>query len=212
MSDKMHPRFSVVMTVFDNAHELEENLPAYLTQEYEPGYEVIIVDESSTDETDDVLTRFKATHAHLYTTFLPRPNRRVSRYRMALTLGVKAAKNEWIIFADIRHSPAKTWLSELAEYATSSQAMILGYYKNNGDTRLQLFDDIGLSRDIVSKTERRKANGHRGSLLRYLRGKYDFTVVSANRGHDLLRFYELDLRGGRLMACRLRTLLYNMFH
>ena len=47
--------FSIVMTVYDQAHDLEENLPAFLTQEYEPGYEVIVVDESSTDNTEDVL-------------------------------------------------------------------------------------------------------------------------------------------------------------
>ena len=45
---KNERRFSIIMTVYDQAGELEENLPAFLQQEYEPGYEVIVVDESST--------------------------------------------------------------------------------------------------------------------------------------------------------------------
>ena len=59
------------MAVHDNAQELERNLPAFLTQDYAPGYEIIIVDESSTDETEDVLKRFKHQHNNLYTTFIP---------------------------------------------------------------------------------------------------------------------------------------------
>ena len=37
------------MTVYDQAYELQENLTAFLTQQYQPGYEVVVVDESSTD-------------------------------------------------------------------------------------------------------------------------------------------------------------------
>ena len=35
-------KYSIVMTCYDQATELESNLPAFLTQEYEPGYEVIV--------------------------------------------------------------------------------------------------------------------------------------------------------------------------
>ena len=42
--------FSIMMMVYDQAPELRDNLPAFLTQEYEPGYEVIVIDETSTEE------------------------------------------------------------------------------------------------------------------------------------------------------------------
>ena len=70
--DNKESSFSVIMTVYDHARELEEHLPAFLTQEYEPGYEVIVVDETSTDETPDVLKLFKNDYPHLYSTFLPK--------------------------------------------------------------------------------------------------------------------------------------------
>ena len=207
------------MTVFDNAGELEQNLPAYLGQDYGGGYEVIVVDESSTDNTDDVLTRFKAAAAEepeskprFYTTFLPRPNRRVSRQRLALTLGVKAARNEWLVFADIGAAPPADWLSQLAEHATAGTTLMLGYTHKNGNTTLQLFADTADAHTIVGKAERRHANGHKGRLLRRLRGKYDFTVVRAKSGHDLLRHYDLDIHGSALLGYRLRTLFYNLFH
>ena len=84
------PKISVIMAVQDQAHDLELNLPIFLTQQGEADYEVIVVNDSSTDETTDVLKRMKAEYPHLYTTFLPSsivpyP----SRLRLALTIGAK---------------------------------------------------------------------------------------------------------------------------
>ena len=54
------PTFCVIITTYDDARKIEENLPVFLEQEYEPGYQVIIVDMSSTDDTADVLKSLKA--------------------------------------------------------------------------------------------------------------------------------------------------------
>ena len=75
--------FSIIMTVCDDARLIEENLPLFLEQDYEAGFEVIVVDESSTDNTADVLKLLKTEHSNLYTTFLPRPNRLINRPRLA---------------------------------------------------------------------------------------------------------------------------------
>ena len=77
--NKNERSFSIIMTVYDQAPELRENLPLFLTQEYEPGYEVIVVDETSTDGTTDMLKLLKEDYPHLYTTFLPKPNRLLVR-------------------------------------------------------------------------------------------------------------------------------------
>ena len=134
-------RFSVIMAVYEKARELEESLPDFLTQAYEPGYEVIVVDESSTDDTEDVLKLFKQEHPQLYTTFLPKPNLNITRRRLALSIGVKAAKNEWVIFTDINAKPTSSeWLKELAEFINGSSEVILGYFRKKG-TKLQIFDE-----------------------------------------------------------------------
>ena len=140
-SSNNNATFSVIMTVYDEARKLEENLPLFLEQDYETGYEVIVVDESSTDDTVDVLKLQKAKYPHLYTTFLPKPNRLVTRQRLALTLGVKAAKNEWIIFTDIQTPPpSDQWLKELAEFTVEGTTLLLGYInRKTGDVRLQQF-------------------------------------------------------------------------
>lgn len=202
------------MTVYNDVQLLENNLPAFLEQNYEPGYEVIVVDESSTDDTPDMLKLFKARYPHLYSTFLPKPDIQVSRQRLALTLGVKAAKKDWIIFTDISRVPDnREWLNELAQYASTPTQLILGYKRpKTDDLRLQLFDSVDEAGFIIGKTERKQAHGHRGKRMRYLRGKYDFIAVPTRLGHDALRHYERNLHGWRLLGRRLHIALHNLFH
>ena len=203
-------RFSVIMTVYDNGQELEQHLPAFLTQDYSPGYEVIVVDESSTDHTEDVLKLQKQQYPQLYTTFLPKPNRNVTRKKLALTIGVKAAKKEWVVFSDIHAAPtSSTWLTEIAEAIDRSTDILLGYFKKD-QIRLQAYEDIEQSRSIIRKAERLRADGHRGKHLKRLRGKYDFIVVRTEKAHDVLKFFEHKISLRRLLGLRLSVMCHNL--
>ena len=204
-------KFSVIMTVFDNGSDLEQHLPAFMTQTYEPGYEVIVVDESSTDQTDDVLKLMKQQYPHLYSTFLPKPDIHVVRKRLALTIGVKASKNEWIIFSDINAFPQDdNWLQTIADNLGDTTGIMLGRYKK-GELTTRLFEDIEAVSDYIVKGERQRADGHKGSRLRKLRGKYDFVVVRANEAHELLKYFEQPVGFGRLLGLRTRIMFRNLF-
>ena len=198
------------MTVYDNGQELEQHLPAFLTQDYSPGYEVIVVDESSTDHTEDVLKLQKQQYPQLYTTFLPKPNRNVTRKKLALTIGVKAAKKEWVVFSDIHAAPtSSTWLTEIAEAIDRSTDILLGYFKKD-QIRLQAYEDIEQSRSIIRKAERLRTDGHRGKHLKRLRGKYDFIVVRTEKAHDVLKFFEHKISLRRLLGLRLSVMCHNL--
>ena len=204
-------RFSVIMTVFDNGSDLEQHLPAFLTQTYEPGYEVIVVDESSTDNTDDVLKLLKQQNPHLYTTFLPKPDIHVVRKRLALTIGVKAAKNEHIIFSDINAFPQdENWLQTIADNFGNTSGIMLGRY-HKGELKMRLFDDLEAVSNYIIKNERQRADGHKGTRLRKLRGKYDFIVVRASEAHELLKRFDQTVGFGRLLGLRLSVLFHNLF-
>ena len=196
-------KFSVIMTVFDNGNDLEQHLPAFLTQTYEPGYEVIVVDESSTDNTDDVLKLLKQQHPHLYTTFLPKPDIHIVRKRLALTIGVKAAKNERIIFSNINAFPQdETWLQTIADNLGNASGIMLGCYQK-GELKMRLFDDLESVSDYIIKNERQRADGHKGTHLKNLRGKYDFIVVRTAEAHELLKRFDQSVGFGRLLGLRL---------
>jgi len=106
---------AIVIAVHDNGPELKLNLPKYLGQLWGSGLKVIVVNDSSTDDTSDVLKRMKADYPQLYTTFIPASSHR-NRRRLALTIGAKAAESRWIAVADIRYAPeTDKWLSLLAQ-------------------------------------------------------------------------------------------------
>jgi len=184
-------KFSVIMTVYDSAQELEDNLPAFLTQEYEQGgYEVIVVDESSTDNTGDVLKRLRSDYPHLYSTFLPRPNRLVSRKKMAFSIGAKAAKHEWLLLTSISKKPAASdVLQAISSTLDESADVTLGYIGRKG-IRLQPFATLDDVRRHIVRSERILTSVRERKCLHYAWGRYDFIIVRKALIYDLLRLYE----------------------
>lgn len=190
----IRPTFSIVIAVCDQAMEISKNLPSLLTQRYDGDYEVIVVDESSVDDTADILKQLKNEYTNLYSTFLPKYHFQRNRQRLALTLGVKASKKEWIIFYDI-HTPAPsdTWLSELSDFTVYPTVLLLGYInKKKGDVRLQKYEQADQAYRLIKKTEHwRNGIGHFRWMRHLLsKTKYKFIVVPTASGHETLRMFE----------------------
>ncbi len=187
--------FSIVITAHNQAGELERNLPILLSQDYPHGYEVIVVDESSTDSTDDVLKRLKAGHDNLYTTFIPSSSHYISRKKLAMTVGMKAARHEWIIFTDADCRPdSPSWLTAMAQHCGETTDMVLGYSHYESETpAFYRFERMLMSSYIFRTAQKKTAYrytgnnlalrksvfmAHNGFLknLMFLRGEYDFMV------------------------------------
>ena len=98
------------------AQMLERHLPQFLSQDYAPGFEVVVVAEKGDSDTEDVLNRY-AGNPLLYSTYIPDSSRYMSRKKLAITLGVKAAHNEWIVMTDAFCSPSGNhWLQAIASH------------------------------------------------------------------------------------------------
>lgn len=188
-------KFSIIITSHDKGNELERNLPEFLSQDYEPGFEVIVVDESSTDNTDDVLTLLKNKYPNLYSTFIPESSHYLSRRKLALTIGIKAAKNEWLILTDADCRPDnKEWLKAISRHCSEQHDLVLGYTSYQPSSKMfHRFERLLTSCYLLRKAQNGTAyryNGnnlamrksifmcHNGFLknLKYLRGEYDFIV------------------------------------
>jgi glycosyltransferase involved in cell wall biosynthesis len=189
------PALSVVIAVHDNAAETARNLPAFLSQEYDGDYEVIVVNDSASNDTSDILTRLSSSHPHLYTTFIPESSHYLSRRKLALTVGVKAAKNEWIVFTDIDCRPVSDlWIKTISEYCSNDIDMVVGYTNYDATAKSYYrFDRLQSACYQLRKAQNGTAyryDGHclaiRRSMfmarngflrnLKYLRGEYDFLV------------------------------------
>ena len=203
--------FSIIMTVYDQAHELKENLPAYLTQVYEPGYEVIVVDETSTDETPDVLKLYKRDYPNLYTTFLPKPNRLHIRRKMAFNIGLKASKNEWVIFHNICNKPTdENELQTIAEALDKNAELTFGYISKKG-IRLQPFASYEDACYHILKAERKLKHIYKRRFMNYTWGRYDFIIVRKEVSYDVLKYFEQKISTTSLIGYRIYIILKNLF-
>jgi cellulose synthase/poly-beta-1,6-N-acetylglucosamine synthase-like glycosyltransferase len=121
------PPVSVIICAKNEAENLEAFLPLILEQRY-PEYEVIVVNDGSTDQSNEVIEKYKDKYPHLYHTFLPMEAKYMSRKKMCLTVGIKAAKYDYLLLIDADCEPAgKEWISSMVRNFTGKSEIILGY-------------------------------------------------------------------------------------
>lgn len=71
------PPLSVILCARNEAENLRKILPAILEQDY-PQFEVIVINDASTDETEDILGMMEEKYPHLYHSFTPESARYIS--------------------------------------------------------------------------------------------------------------------------------------
>ena len=118
---------SIIICAKDEAENLENFLPTVLEQNY-PDYEVIVVNDGSIDETEDVLKRLNNKYKRLYVTTIPENNKSRQGKKLAVTIGVKAAKNEWILLTDADCKPvSENWINSMQNNFTDKNELVLAY-------------------------------------------------------------------------------------
>lgn len=209
--NKDERRFSVIMAVYDQAYELKENLTAFLTQQYQPGYQVVIVDESSTDETPDILKLYKKDYANLYSTFLPKSKGYALSKKQAYNIGIKAATNDWLIFTNANYAPVNAdILQAINDQFDDTADLTLGYLTKRG-IKLQAFYDVDEAKDHITRMERRLQKVRNRKRYHYRRGLYDLIIVKKSVAFDMLKYYELKPSFVQRQALRWRIFWKNMF-
>ena len=104
---------SVIVAARNEAGNLRDYLHSLLEQDY-PMYEVIVVDDRSEDNTRQVLDDMMLHYPRLRRTFVPQHARIISSKKLALTLGIKAARFDYLLFTDADCRPAsRLWIWEM---------------------------------------------------------------------------------------------------
>lgn len=121
------PPVSVIICAREESENLRRNLTAVLEQDY-PQFEVIVINDGATDESEDYLTVLEDKYPHLYHSFVPDSSRYISRKKLAVTLGIKASKYDWLVFTEANCRPqSNQWLRLLARNFTPHTQVVLGY-------------------------------------------------------------------------------------
>lgn len=120
---------SVVVYVKNNAKHLKENLLALVNQEY-PNFELILINDASTDNSLELLEAFQKEYKHLP---IQLSNVRGNEMfwgskKYALTLGIKRATNEHLLFTDANCKPlTNLWIQEMSKGFYKDKQVVLGY-------------------------------------------------------------------------------------
>lgn len=118
---------SIIICAKNEAKNLKENLPLFLTQNY-PQFELVLINDRSRDKTLEVLEKFKATTAIPIKIVDVKENEQFwGSKKYALTLGIKAATHEHLLFTDADCIPSSTeWIAQMTQQFNSTD-IVIGY-------------------------------------------------------------------------------------
>lgn len=123
-----YPNVSVIVYSEDDAQNLEMLLPQILGQDYPAMKEVIVVNDGAIGSTKDVIARLEQQYSNLYMTFTPMDSRSLSRKKLAVTLGIKAARYETILLTTGKcRITSKTWMKTMMRHFMAGKEIVIGY-------------------------------------------------------------------------------------
>src|SRR6056300_126047 len=104
-TNENRPPVSVIICARNNRKFLEESLVDVLRQDYSD-FEVVVVNDGSTDGTIDFLDNLKKDESRLKVLHLDIDERFHRGKKFAQTIGIKGAKNDVLVFTDADGNPS----------------------------------------------------------------------------------------------------------
>ena len=135
ISTKDNGPLSVIICAKNEEINLKKNLEKILNQDFKK-FEVIVVDDQSTDSTNYLLNFFKKKYGNLKVVTIDKNvNSRIGK-KFALSIGIKTAKFDNLILTDADCIPSsKKWLS-LISSGFKNHDIVLGYSNYNKEAGL----------------------------------------------------------------------------
>jgi len=118
---------SVIICAKNEDENLTEFLPKVLQQDY-PNFEVIVVNDCSFDDTENVIDEFVQIFPNLKKVTIKEDGYYKHGKKFAVLVGIKAAQYENMVFMDADCYPGSDqWLKEMARGFNKEREIVLGY-------------------------------------------------------------------------------------
>jgi len=118
---------SVIVCAKNEAENLKKNIPLWLEQDY-PNYELILIDDASSDDTREVIESFAKNNDKVHTVLIENNETFWSNKKYSMTLGIKRALNKRMLFTDADCRPAsRNWIRHMTASLDKEKQLVLGY-------------------------------------------------------------------------------------
>ncbi|MGL5111174.1 MAG: glycosyltransferase [Flavobacterium sp.] len=118
---------SVIVCAKNEENNAKEYLPILTQQDY-PFFELVLIDDASSDETLEVFETFEQQYSNIRLVKVKNNEAFWGNKKYALTLGIKAAKYEHLLFTDADCFPlSKDWITNMAGHFDREKKIVLGY-------------------------------------------------------------------------------------
>ncbi|MCG1035483.1 glycosyltransferase [Polaribacter sargassicola] len=127
---------SVIICAKNEAKNLQEFLPSIINQEYS-NFEIVLINDASFDDTLDIMESYQKQHSNIKIVNVENTEAFWGNKKYALTLGIKAAKNDHLLFTDADCKPvSKHWISVMSRNFSQKKTIVLGYGKYKKENKL----------------------------------------------------------------------------
>ncbi len=118
---------SLIICAKNEAENLKKFLPSIIAQNY-PNFEIVLINDASYDKTLKVMESFAEKHSHIKVVNVKNNEAFWANKKYALTLGIKSAKNNHLLFTDADCKPiSENWITEMSAHFSNEKTIVLGY-------------------------------------------------------------------------------------
>jgi glycosyltransferase involved in cell wall biosynthesis len=165
------PPVSVIVCARNEGDNLTEFLPKILTQIY-PQFEVIVVNDCSYDNTEDVLREYKDIFTNLKAITVKEDDYYKHGKKFALMVGIKGASYEHLLLTDADCAPdSDQWIHSMMAGYTEGKEIVVGYGPYQKDrtflNRIIRYDTFLIALQYISLAIKGKAYMGVGRNLSY---------------------------------------------
>lgn len=118
---------SVIVCAKNEQDNVKKFIPLLAEQDY-PDFEIVLIDDASSDNTLEIFEDFEKQYPNVKLVKVENNEAFWGNKKFALTLGIKAASKEYLLFTDADCRPAsKDWIREMTSQFTAAKTVVLGY-------------------------------------------------------------------------------------
>lgn len=187
---------SVIIYIKNNVQQLIDNLPSILEQKY-ADFEVLLINHSSFDESLDVIKKFQQTYTNIRVINVENQEAFWDNKKYALTLGIKAATHEHLLFTDIHCKPAsRFWIKEMSNQFIYEKSIVIGHKQliaNPYSFKHLLYKFVNTLTTLKLSTFAKTGNAYKAYHENFAYTKQQFFNVKGFINHLKISLGETDL-------------------